>query len=83
MFLRLLLLIGALALLWWAARRGDRRPRAAAPPASARVPAAPESMVRCAHCGVHLPGSEVLRDSAAQPYCCADHRRAGPRAPVA
>jgi uncharacterized protein len=35
-------------------------------------------MVDCAHCGLHLPASEALRDGA-HAYCCAEHRAAGPR----
>ncbi|HEX5338983.1 MAG TPA: PP0621 family protein [Gallionella sp.] len=38
--------------------------------------AAPEDMVRCAHCGVHLPKSESVRDGE-QFFCCAAHRDAG------
>ena len=33
-----------------------------------------EDMVRCAHCGVHLPRSESLMADQAF-YCNADHRR--------
>ena len=40
-----------------------------APPA----PPAPQDMVRCAKCGVHLPrGESLARDG--RYYCCADHR---------
>lgn len=31
-----------------------------------------EDMVRCAHCGVHLPMGESVR-SGDQFFCCADH----------
>lgn len=37
-------------------------------------PATPESMVRCAHCGVHLPYSEALTSPDGSAYCCAAHR---------
>jgi uncharacterized protein len=46
------------------------------------VPAAPpagEDMVRCAHCGVHLPRSESFL-SDGKPFCSDEHRRLGPRA---
>ena len=39
----------------------------------------PEDMVRCAHCGVHLPVSESVRDGELY-FCSAAHRDAfGPR----
>ncbi|MDD4929723.1 MAG: PP0621 family protein [Gallionella sp.] len=34
-----------------------------------------EDMVRCAHCGVHLPTGESLREGALH-FCCAAHRDA-------
>ncbi|MFA6970980.1 MAG: PP0621 family protein [Gallionella sp.] len=34
-----------------------------------------EDMVRCAHCGVHLPIGEAVR-SGEQQFCCAAHRDA-------
>src|SRR5262249_37087942 len=52
-----------------AARQAARRGGALAPP---------EAMIDCARCGVHLPASEALRDGAGRPYCCAEHRDAGP-----
>ncbi|SIT14468.1 PP0621 family protein [Achromobacter sp. MFA1 R4] len=36
-----------------------------------------ESMVRCAHCGIHLPRSEALLQNG-QTWCSADHARLGP-----
>lgn len=36
-----------------------------------------ESMVRCAHCGIHLPRSEALLQNG-QTWCSADHARQGP-----
>ncbi len=48
-------------------------------PASPEQPARPVAMVPCAHCGVHLPGSDALVNEAGQPFCSEAHRRAGPR----
>jgi len=48
-----------------------RRPR----PASPRPAAA---MVRCAHCGVHLPQTDAL-PAGQQHYCSPAHRQLGPR----
>ena len=77
--LLLWLVLGLVA--WWILR-----PRKAAPPPSAsraRGPtggagAAPEAMVDCAHCGLHFPASEAVRDGA-RVFCCSAHRDAGPR----
>jgi uncharacterized protein len=78
------LLLG-LAAVWlfknW--RRRIDRPEAAdepgtpAPnrPASPRIPL---EMVRCAHCGMHLPSSEAIRIDGMN-YCSPAHRDAGPR----
>jgi uncharacterized protein len=41
--------------------------------------AEPQTMVRCAHCGVHLPQADALLDDAQRSYCSAAHRGAGPR----
>lgn len=69
----LLLFLLALVVWWaWKKRRpadpggGDRN--AAAP--------APERMVRCAHCGVHLPESDAVSDGQRH-FCNEAHRRAG------
>ncbi len=37
------------------------------------APKSLEEMVRCAHCGVHLPRSESVT-SQGQFFCCNDHR---------
>ena len=37
---------------------------------------APLKMVRCAHCGVHVPQARALADGEGQRwYCSAEHRR--------
>ena len=54
--------------------------RQAGPKKKAQSDAAPpalESMVRCAHCGIHLPRSEALLQND-QTWCSADHARLGP-----
>jgi len=66
--------------LWWmfGRRRGDD---AAKPEADAPVEkqAAPQSMVACAHCGVHLPQAETVADAEGRLFCGEAHRLAGPR----
>ncbi len=81
--LRILVWLGLLvAVWWWLRRRLLPGPPRGAPGAQAsrgrRTLARPEEMIDCARCGLHLPASEALRDSAGRPYCCAEHRDAGP-----
>jgi uncharacterized protein len=60
----------AVAVVWWLLK-GYRKShqRGQAPPAPA-----PEDMVRCAHCGVHLPRSEGhLSDG--KVFCSEEHLR--------
>ena len=69
---KIILLVLGLLLAYWILksyrRRVDRR--------ESQTPAAgPEDMVRCAHCGVHLPRSECVA-SEGRSYCSADHERA-------
>lgn len=33
-----------------------------------------ERMVRCDHCGVHIPVSEALSDASGAQFCSEDHR---------
>jgi len=72
--LKYLLLLALAAALWWHWRKGRD---AAVPPPEAPRPV--ERMVRCAHCGVHLPESDALADGGAH-YCNAAHRDAARRA---
>ena len=64
----LLLLVVILAGLWlWRARRP------APPPRRDPAPSAQE-MVRCAHCGVHLPQADAVHGRLGH-YCCQEHQR--------
>lgn len=38
---------------------------------------APQEMVACATCGLHLPRDEALADVHGRLYCCARHREQG------
>lgn len=75
----LLIFILILVGVWWV-RRALTRPRDGdgAPGARRRSLNEPERMVACAHCGVHVPESEVVREGEAV-YCCEEHRRLGVR----
>jgi uncharacterized protein len=66
---KLLLLLFAILVAWWLAR-GFRGKRAAKD-----VPeAAPEQMVVCSHCGLHLPQGEAIAQGE-RFFCCDEHRR--------
>ena len=52
------------------ARPVSRRPSRPPSPAAAQ-------MVRCAHCGIHLPRSEALLQNG-RTWCSADHAQRGP-----
>ena len=78
--MKYLVLIIVVLVLVWLVRGGARRtaserdesPRKAAPPG------APQEMVECAVCRVHLPRSDALPGPNGQLYCCVEHRgRAG------
>jgi uncharacterized protein len=66
---RLLLLFVIAAVVYLLIRSYRRKSEAA------ETEAVTEDMVRCAHCGVHLPRSESIR-AGDKFYCCAEHRDA-------
>ena len=72
----LLLFIVALIGVWWI-RRALRKPRDEAPGSQpgAAGPQAPERMLACNHCGLHVPQSEGVTVGE-RFYCCEEHRRA-------
>ena len=63
----------------WLLTRGRATPPPGGTRRRPRGPAAPPTMVACAHCGVHLPGTEAVSDAAGRPFCSDAHRLAGPR----
>lgn len=78
----LILVFVALVVLWLllGRRRGDSRPgEPQADKPAAKPPLKPQAMLACAHCGVHLPQSDVLAGPDGRPYCSDAHRLAGPR----
>ena len=71
--MKYLVLLGVLALayaLWRQQRRSPPPTHRASPP----PPAAPQDMVACAHCGVHLPRNEAITLDTRH-YCCAEHQQ--------
>jgi uncharacterized protein len=79
-----LVLAVVLGLFWWLRRRSLRPPKspaeaARAAPAQTEAKAETQAMLPCAHCGVHLPAAEAVRDAAGEAFCSAAHRLAGRR----
>lgn len=65
----LLLILGGLLFVLGARRARPREPEVKTPPA----PAAPQTMVRCAECGTHLPADEALPGKGGV-FCSGAHR---------
>lgn len=82
-YVLLLVVLWAAYALWRHQRRQamrDQRPPPAAPPPNlgatqqAAPPADPQHMVRCQHCGVHLPQPDAVRGQLGW-YCGHAHRQ--------
>lgn len=82
-YVLLLVVLWAAYALWRHQRRQamrDQRPPPAAPPPNlgatqqAAPPADPQHMVRCQHCGVHLPQPDAVRGQLGW-YCGTAHRQ--------
>ena len=74
--MRFVLLALAIVLLAWLLRRALLHARGKAD--SQESPRTGGDLVRCAHCGVHLPRAEA-RGAEGALYCCDEHARLGPR----
>ena len=77
--IKYLLVLGVVGLVLWMLlrTRGAIGPRKADPQVKEKAAAKRESMVACAHCGVHLPLTEAVADGT-HVYCGEPHRLAGP-----
>lgn len=76
--MKYLLVLAVVAVAIWIWRNNRREEiRAAAPPPqrSPRV-TGPEAMVRCAHCGLHLPAADAVSGHGGSHYCTPAHRQA-------
>ncbi|MBC7513521.1 MAG: hypothetical protein H7234_03685 [Herminiimonas sp.] len=77
MKLGLWLLIAVVAFIWFNHAKKQRlknRMRGTAR-AAADVNADAERILACAHCGLHVPASDALVDTAGARFCCEAHRR--------
>ena len=59
-----------------ATRQAANQERRATPDSAAKRGSRPEPMVRCAHCGIHLPYSEALVING-QTWCGQEHAQLG------
>jgi len=66
---KLILIVLGVVLAWWIIKRYRKSLTKEEPP-----PAAAEDMVRCAHCGVHLPRSES-HTGHGEFFCSEEHLR--------
>ena len=71
MKLGLWLLVAAAAFLWFYHAKKQRFKSRARGTAQADG----ERILACAHCGLHVPASDVLVDIAGASFCCEAHRR--------
>ena len=70
--MKFLLFIVLLAVIYALVRASSRRNK---PPPATHIA---EAMTQCAHCQVHFPQAESIREGG-RDYCCEDHRRLGVR----
>ncbi|MDH0747937.1 PP0621 family protein [Pseudomonas sp. GD03842] len=75
--IRLIMWIALIVAVVWFFKRVTKRPAPSAKAAAPDTDAAP--MVRCAHCGVHVPRDRAL-SAGQQWYCTEAHRLQGPAA---
>lgn len=69
---KLILLVLGAFIVYWLLKSYGRGIQNAQPPKPKEE--GPEDMVRCAHCGVHLPKSESILSRGAF-YCSDEHRK--------
>lgn len=72
--MKFLLILGLVLLVGWVWRSGRRDVSGPDRPSPPATPPGPQEMVRCAHCGVHLPRSDAVEGRAGL-YCSAEHRQ--------
>lgn len=75
--MKYLLVLAVVAVAIWIWRNNRREEIRAATPPPRRPPrvAGPEAMVRCAHCGLHLPAADAVSGRGGS-YCTPAHRQA-------
>lgn len=78
--LLLTLAVVVLGLMLWFGKGRDRATpgRASGARTKPPEPAAPQAMLSCVRCGLHLPQSEAFLDDRGRAYCGPEHRHLGP-----
>ena len=76
--MKYLVVVIVVALALWLLARGRRAGRAAASRAAGAASTAPQDIVQCSHCGLHLPRAEALVNASGT-FCGEEHRLAGQR----
>ena len=74
----LIWLVIGLAVVVWLKRAVARVTHSAGPDGQLRQrepKGESETMLQCAHCGVHFPASEAVTAATGSVYCSADHRK--------
>ena len=74
--MKYLVLVAVLAVvyMWWRQKRLGG-PAARTGPAPKQPPAGqPQEMVRCSHCGLHLPREDAVAGTAGRLFCSTQHR---------
>ncbi|HTN67281.1 MAG TPA: PP0621 family protein [Burkholderiaceae bacterium] len=66
------LAVGAILVMWL--MRSKTTPSTRSGRTNAGNPKNAESMLQCAHCGIHIPASEAVRDPAGVVFCSDAHR---------
>jgi uncharacterized protein len=69
-YLLVLLVVVVAVGIWRSKRRAEvaEQTRPASPPSA-------QTMVACAHCGLHLPQADAVSDASGKIFCSAEHRR--------
>ena len=70
--MKIVLVILAVAILLWLIFGGRKRTKGGSAPGRTRA-SAPQPMIACAYCGVHLPREDALVDGDAA-FCGREHR---------
>ncbi len=73
--MKYLLILAIVLIAVWLWRNNRREEKKQAPPAAKAPLPAPQDMVRCPVCSVHLPRSDALPGPGGQLYCCREHQQ--------
>jgi uncharacterized protein len=62
--------------IWRKNRREEMRSRPPPPAPAPRAAGAPQAMLRCAYCGLHLPAADAIGGPDGAVFCSTAHRQA-------